>query len=134
MAVNADGAFLFPRRALPARRGGVWGGLIAIGSSAGKTGGAKSVAAYGASKAAIMTMAKAIASEYAGTGVTSNALAPALIDTEMISIMPDMRSAVPIGRLGMPQDVANVVAFLASEQASYITGEVVDVNGGFLID
>jgi NAD(P)-dependent dehydrogenase (short-subunit alcohol dehydrogenase family) len=81
-----------------------------------------------------MTMAKAIASEYAGTGVTSNALAPSLIDTEMISSMPDMRAAVPIGRLGTPQDVANVVAFLASEQASYITGEVVDVNGGFLID
>jgi NAD(P)-dependent dehydrogenase (short-subunit alcohol dehydrogenase family) len=52
----------------------------------------------------------------------------------MISSMPDMRNAVPIGRLGTPQDVANVVAFLASEQASYITGEIVDVNGGFLID
>jgi NAD(P)-dependent dehydrogenase (short-subunit alcohol dehydrogenase family) len=134
MSVNVDGAFLCARRALPAMRERGFGRLIAIGSSAGKTGGAKSVAAYGASKAAIMTMAKAIASEYAGTGVTSNALAPSLIDTEMISSMPDMRSVVPIGRLGTPQDVANVVAFLASEHASYITGEVVDVNGGFLID
>jgi NAD(P)-dependent dehydrogenase (short-subunit alcohol dehydrogenase family) len=134
MAVNVDGAFLCARRALPGMRERGWGRVVAIGSSAGKTGGAKSVAAYGASQAAVMTMAGAIASEYAGTGVTSNALAPSLIDTDMIASMPDMRSAVPIGRLGTPQDVANVVAFLCSEAASYITGEVVDVNGGFLID
>jgi NAD(P)-dependent dehydrogenase (short-subunit alcohol dehydrogenase family) len=81
-----------------------------------------------------MALAKSVASEYAGTGVTSNALAPALIDTQMISSMPDMRDKVPIGRLGTPEDVADLVAFLCSEHAGYITGEVVDVNGGFLID
>jgi NAD(P)-dependent dehydrogenase (short-subunit alcohol dehydrogenase family) len=132
--VNLTGAFLCAKRALPGMREGGYGRIVAIGSSAGKTGGAKSVAAYAASKAGIMALAKSIASEYAGTGITSNALAPALIDTEMISSMPDMRDRVPIGRLGTPEDVADLVAFLCSEHAGYITGEVVDVNGGFLID
>lgn len=132
--VNLTGAFLCARRALPSMRDGGFGRVVALGSSAGKTGGAKSVAAYAASKAGVMALAKSIASEYAGAGVTSNALAPALIDTEMISSMPDMRDQVPIGRLGTPDDVAAVVAFLCSSHASYITGEVVDVTGGFLID
>jgi NAD(P)-dependent dehydrogenase (short-subunit alcohol dehydrogenase family) len=132
--VNLTGAFLCARRALPGMRERGFGRVVAIGSSAGKTGGAKSVAAYGASKAAIMAMAKSIASEYAGTGVTANALAPALIDTEMVAAMPDMREKIPLGRFGTPQEVADVVAFLCSDHSSFITGEVVDVNGGFLID
>lgn len=132
--VNLTGAFLCARRALPAMRTAGYGRIVAIGSSAGKTGGAKSVAAYAASKAGVMALAKSIASEYAGTGIVSNALAPALIDTEMISSMPDMRDKVPVGRLGTADDVAGLVAFLSSEHAGYITGEVVDINGGFLID
>jgi NAD(P)-dependent dehydrogenase (short-subunit alcohol dehydrogenase family) len=132
--VNLTGAFLCARRALPAMRERGFGRLVAIGSSAGKTGGAKSIAAYGASKAGIMAMAKSIASEYAGTGVTANALAPALIDTDMVAAMPDMRERVPLGRFGTTQEVADVVAFLCSDHSSFITGEVVDVNGGFLID
>jgi NAD(P)-dependent dehydrogenase (short-subunit alcohol dehydrogenase family) len=132
--VNLTGAFLTARRCLPGMRQAGYGRVVMIGSSAGKTGGAKSVAAYGASKAGVMALAKAIASEYAATGVTSNALAPALIDTDMISAMPDMRAQVPVGRLGTVHDVADTVAFLCSEHAGYITGEVVDVNGGFLID
>lgn len=132
--VNLTGAFLCARRALPGMRQRGFGRVVAIGSSAGKTGGAKSVAAYGASKAGIMAMAKSIASEYGGTGVTANALAPALIDTEMVAAMPDMREKIPLGRFGTPQEVADVVAFLCSDHSSFITGEVVDVNGGFLID
>jgi 3-oxoacyl-[acyl-carrier protein] reductase len=132
--VNLTGAFLCARRALPGMRERGFGRVVAIGSSAGKTGGAKSVAAYGASKAGIMAMAKSIASEYAGTGVTSNALAPALIDTDMVAAMPDMREKVPLGRFGTTQEVADVVAFLCSDHSSFVTGEVVDVNGGFLID
>jgi 2-dehydro-3-deoxy-L-rhamnonate dehydrogenase (NAD+) len=132
--VNLTGAFLCARRALPGMRERGFGRVVAIGSSAGKTGGAKSIAAYGASKAGIMAMAKSIASEYAGTGVTANALAPALIDTDMVAAMPDMREKVPLGRFGTTQEVADVVAFLCSDHSSFITGEVVDVNGGFLID
>jgi len=132
--VNLTGAFICARRALPKMREAGYGRVVAIGSSAGKTGGAKSVAAYAASKAGIMVLAKSIASEYAGTGVTANALAPALIDTEMVSAMSDMRSRVPLGRFGRPEEVADVVGFLCSAHSSFITGEVVDVNGGFLID
>jgi 3-oxoacyl-[acyl-carrier protein] reductase len=111
-----------------------YGRVVAIGSSAGITGGSSNCAAYAASKAGLMCLAKSIANEYAGTGVTANAVAPALIDTAMMAEQPpDMASRVPVGRLGTPQDVADVVAFLCSAHADYITGAVVDVNGGFLV-
>ncbi len=132
--INLTGAFLCARRALPAMREAGWGRVVALGSSAGKTGGSKSMAAYAASKAGVMALAKSIASEYAAHGITANALAPSLIDTPMLAGIADLASRIPVGRLGRPQDVADVVAFLASEHAGYITGEVVDVNGGFLID
>jgi NAD(P)-dependent dehydrogenase (short-subunit alcohol dehydrogenase family) len=132
--INLTGAFLCARRAVPSMRERGYGRLVMIGSSAGKTGGAKAMAAYGASKAGVMTLAKSIASEYAAHGITSNALAPSLIDTDMISDMPDLHSRVPVGRLGTADDVADLVAFLCSEHAGYITAEVTDINGGFLID
>jgi len=134
MAVNLDGAFLCARRALPGMRERGYGRVVAVGSSAGKSGGKRPAAAYGASKAGIMTLAKGLALEFGGTGVTVNAVAPALIDTDMISGLPDLSSLIPVGRIGTPQDVADVVAFLASAHTGYVTGEVVDVNGGFLID
>jgi 3-oxoacyl-[acyl-carrier protein] reductase len=132
--VNLTGAFLCARRALPAMREAGYGRVVAIGSSAGLTGGSKDAGAYAASKAGVMTLAKSIASEYARAGITANALAPALIDTEMIGSMPDMHDKVPIGRLGEAQEVADLVAFLSSSHAAFITGEVVDINGGFLIN
>jgi NAD(P)-dependent dehydrogenase (short-subunit alcohol dehydrogenase family) len=132
--VNLTGAFICARRALPAMRAAGFGRIVAIGSSAGKTGGKRHAAAYGASKAGIMVLAKSIASEYAAHGITANALAPALIDTEMIAGLPDMSGLIPVGRLGKAEEVAGIAAYLCSTQAAYITGEVVDVNGGFLID
>jgi NAD(P)-dependent dehydrogenase (short-subunit alcohol dehydrogenase family) len=134
IGVNLTGAFLTARRAVGGMREAGYGRVLMIGSSAGKTGGAKSMAAYGASKAGVMTLAKSIASEYARDGITSNALAPSLIDTDMIASMPDLHERVPVGRLGTVDDVASLIAFLCSEHAGYITGEVVDINGGFLID
>ena len=111
-----------------------YGRIVAIGSSAGKAGGARSVAAYAASKGGLMTLAKSIANEYAAHGITSNALAPTLIDTDMIAEQRDLVSRIPVGRFGKPEEVAALVAFLASEHAGYITGEVTDINGGFLVD
>ncbi len=134
LAVNTTGAFLCARRVLPAMRAQRYGRLVALGSSAGKTGGAKETAAYGASKAAIMALAKSIATEYAADGITSNALAPALINTDMVAGIADLAGRIPVGRLGEPADIAAAVVFLASEDAGFITGEVMDINGGFLID
>ena len=85
LAINLTGAFLCARRAIPGMREQRYGRIVAIGSSAGKSGGAKSVAAYAASKAGIMAMAKSIANEFAREGITANALAPSLIDTPMIA-------------------------------------------------
>lgn len=135
LAVNLTGPFLCAQRALPAMAAAGYGRVVAVGSSAGVNGGANSCAAYAASKAGVMALAKSIANEYAGTGVISNAIAPTLIDTPMMGEQPpDMASRIPIGRLGTPDDIAGLVAFLSSDHASYMTGEVVDINGGFLVD
>ncbi|CAN5493354.1 SDR family NAD(P)-dependent oxidoreductase [soil metagenome] len=134
LAINLTGAFLCAKRAIPGMRAQRYGRVIAIGSSAGKTGGAKAVAAYAASKAGIMAMAKSIANEYAREGITANALAPSLIDTPMIAGSRELMERIPVGRFGRPDEVAALVSFLASEHAGYITGEVTDINGGFLID
>ena len=134
LAINLTGGFLCARRVLPGMREQRYGRIVAIGSSAGKAGGTRSVAAYAASKAGLMTLAKSIANEYARFGITSNALAPTLIDTDMIAEQRDLVSRIPVGRFGKPEEVAALVAFLASEHAGYITGEVTDINGGYLVD
>lgn len=134
MAINLTGAFMCARRALPKMREQGYGRIVGIGSSAGKAGGKRSVAAYAASKAGVMTLMKSIANEYAKYGITANALAPALIDTPMIANTRDLVNLIPVGRFGTVEEVASLVAFLASEHAGYITGEVTDINGGFLID
>ena len=134
MAVNVDGAFLCARRALPAMREHGFGRIVAIGSSAGISGGSVPCAAYAASKAGVMTLVKAIAREYGAHGVTANAVAPALIRTAMLESIEGLADRIPVGRVGEPDDVAACVAFLCSDSSSYITGEVIDVNGGFLID
>jgi NAD(P)-dependent dehydrogenase (short-subunit alcohol dehydrogenase family) len=134
IAINLTGAFLCARRALPGMREQGYGRIVGIGSSAGKAGGKRSVAAYAASKAGVMTLMKSIANEYARHGITANALAPALIDTPMIADTRDLVNLIPVGRFGTVDEVASLVTFLASEHAGYITGEVTDINGGFLID
>jgi 3-oxoacyl-[acyl-carrier protein] reductase len=132
--VNLTGSFLVARRALGPMRASGYGRIVGIGSSAGKTGGSSPAASYAASKAGLMTLMKAIALEYAPVGITANALAPALIETEMMRGISQFVDRIPIGRPGTPDDVAWTVAFLCSAEAGFITGEVVDVNGGFLID
>jgi NAD(P)-dependent dehydrogenase (short-subunit alcohol dehydrogenase family) len=136
--VNLTGPFLCARRILGGMREAGYGRLVVIGSSAGIDGAGAApppLAAYAASKAGAMALAKSIAREYAPFGVTANALAPTLIDTGMLSTLSsDFRSTIPVGRYGRPQEVADLAVFLCSAHAGYITGEIVDINGGYLID
>jgi len=93
---------------------------------------------YSASKAAIIAMTKTLAAEYATRGITANCIAPGFIETPMTDVLSGeqkqlMLSRIPIGRFGSPQDVANVALFLASNEASYITGQTIHTNGGMLM-
>ena len=133
LRVNLTGAFLCAREVLPHMRAAGYGRILTLGSSAGITGGSRNVAAYGASKAGVMALTKALATEYSPLGITANSLAPALINTDMVAGIADMANRIPVGRLGEAHDVADIAAFLCSSHAGYITGAVVDVNGGFLI-
>ncbi len=136
--VNLTGPFLCARRVLGGMRAAGYGRLVIIGSSAGVNGAGAAppaLPAYAASKAGAMALAKSIALEYAEHGVTANAIAPTLIDTGMLSTLTtDFRSTIPLGRYGRPEEVADLAIYLCSGHAGYITGEVVDINGGYLID
>jgi NAD(P)-dependent dehydrogenase (short-subunit alcohol dehydrogenase family) len=137
--VNLTGAFLCARRAISAMHASRFGRIVMIGSSAGITGAGAAppaLPAYAASKAGMMALAKSIALEHAANGITANALAPTLIRTEMSSDVPEefVKGIIPIGRWGRTHEVADVAAFLCSEHAGFITGEIIDVNGGFLVD
>src|ERR671919_576133 len=110
------------------------GRIITISSVVGQMGNAGQVN-YAASKAGLVGMAKALAREVASRGITVNVVAPGLIDTDMTRALASGASEtwalqIPLGRLGTPEDVANTVCFLASEEAAYITGQVIAVNGG----
>jgi 3-oxoacyl-[acyl-carrier protein] reductase len=114
-----------------------WGRIINITSVFGQTGQAGQ-ANYAASKAGLIGLTMAIAREVGSRNITCNAVAPGFIETAMTSgFSDDFRQnalkAIPLGRIGTPEDVANSVAFLASEEASYITGHVLNVNGGMLM-
>lgn len=133
LSINLTGAFLAVRRAVPAMRAQGYGRIVALGAAVGKSGGTRS-AAYAASKAGLMTLIKSIASEYARDGITANVVAPALIDSGMMANAHELVSRVPVGRLGTVDEVAAMVVYLASAHAGYVTGEIVDINGGTLID
>lgn len=110
------------------------GRIISIASIVGVMGNAGQ-ANYAASKAGIIGFTKSIAREYANRGITANTIAPGFIETDMTkALTEEVRGAlinqIPAGRLGMPEDIANAVKFLASEGAAYITGQVIHVNGG----
>ena len=94
LSINLTGAFLCSKRALPGMKNNGYGRIVSIGSSAGKTGGSKDTAAYGVSKAGVHALAKAIATEYAPYGITSNALAPALINTDMVKGIADLADRI----------------------------------------
>jgi 3-oxoacyl-[acyl-carrier protein] reductase len=114
-----------------------WGRIISISSIFGQMGQAGQ-ANYAASKAGLIGLTMAIAREVASRSITCNAVAPGFVETAMTSGLPeDLKQTalklIPLGRIGTPEDVANAVAFLASDEASYITGHVLNVNGGMLM-
>jgi 3-oxoacyl-[acyl-carrier protein] reductase len=137
MAVNSTAPFLLSRRAIPAMRAAGFGRIIHVSSNAAKMGGVTSAPVYGASKAATDTMLRSIALAEARHGITANAVAACLVETDMLAdagVDRRIIERIPAGRLGTPQDVAAAVLFLASDEAGFITAEVMDVNGGFYVD
>lgn len=111
-----------------------YGRIVSTSSIVGLTGNSGQ-ANYSASKAGIIGLTKSVAKELAGRGVTANAVAPGYIGTDMTSVLSDkvkdaMKAQIPAKRIGTPEDVANVVAFLCSDEAAYVTGEVIRVDGG----
>jgi 3-oxoacyl-[acyl-carrier protein] reductase len=115
------------------------GKIINISSVAGKMGDITSAPGYGPSKAAINAFTKTLARQLAQYGINVNAVAPHAIETEMSAQWSEEKrksiiEAIPLKRLGKPEDVAEAVLFLASDKASFITGEILDINGGFIMD
>ena len=135
--VNLKGAFNFTKHLSRALLKSKNGRIINISSVSGLTGNPGQVN-YSASKAGLVGMTKTLAKEFASKGITVNAIAPGFIETDMTAVLPEsivesMHKAIPLKRFGQVQDIANLAAFLASDNASYITGEVIRVDGGMCI-
>lgn len=136
IAVNLRGTFRMMKAVARPMMRKRYGRIINLSSIVGEMGNAGQVN-YAASKAGVNGMTKAFAKEIAGKGITVNAVAPGLIDTDMTRALSreaagSLKARIPMGRLGTPEDVAQVISFLASEEAGYVTGQVIGVNGGML--
>ncbi|UCF85701.1 MAG: 3-oxoacyl-ACP reductase FabG [Desulfobacteraceae bacterium] len=139
IGVNLKGTFNCSKAVVEIMKRQGKGKIINVSSVAGKMGDITSAPGYGPSKAAIDAFTKTLARQLAPYGINVNGVAPHAIETEMSSQWsPEKRKAIieaiPLKRLGKPEDVAEAVLFLASEKASFITGEILDVNGGFFMD
>ena len=136
-AVTADGAFFTIQNALPFMLKQKNGRIINISSMWGEVGASCEVH-YSAAKGALISMTKALAKELGPSGITVNCIAPGVIDTDMnknltAEELAELSAETPLGRLGTAEDIACATAFLASAQAGFITGQVIGVNGGFII-
>ncbi len=137
LSTNLTSAYLAIQQVIPGMLKQRWGRIINITSVFGQMGQAGQ-ANYSASKAGLIGLTMAIAREVGSRNITSNAIAPGFIDTSMTAVLSEdfKQNAVkqiPLGRVGTPGDIASAVAFLASDEASYITGHVLNVNGGMLM-
>jgi 3-oxoacyl-[acyl-carrier protein] reductase len=134
LRINLTGAFFAAQQALPGMMKGRWGRIVNIASVVGQAG-SPGQANYAASKAGLIGMTKALAQEVGSRNITVNAVAPGYVQTDMTAGLPEelkqkMLATVPLARMGVPADIANAVKFLVSDEASYITGHVLSVNGG----
>ena len=140
MAVNLDGAFYLCREWLPGMKTDGWGRIINVCSMAMKTGGITAGTAYTSSKGALASLTFSLAREAASYGVTVNGIAPAYIKTPMVTeqLTEDQRRTlldqIPVGRFCEAEEVAHVVRFLVSPLSGFITGEIIDINGGLHMD
>ena len=140
MAVNVDGAFYWSRAVLPAMKARGWGRIINVCSLAAKTGGLTAGTAYATSKGALTALTFSLARESAAHGVTVNGIAPAYVRTPMVieGLTEEQRrqilAQIPVGRFCEPEEFAHAVRFLASPLAGFITGEILDLNGGLVMD
>lgn len=140
LGVNLDGAFYLSQQVIPAMKERRWGRIINICSLAAKTGGLTAGTTYAVSKGAMTSFTFSLARELAPFGVTANGISPAYVKTPMITeqLTEEQRQRllkdIPVGRFCEPEEFAHAVRFLASPLAGFITGEIVDVNGGLLMD
>jgi 3-oxoacyl-[acyl-carrier protein] reductase len=136
-ATNVNGALWCTKSAVRVMMKKKVGRVVLLSSVVAESGN-PGQAVYSASKAALIGLTKTLAREYASRGITVNAVAPGFIDTDMTSSLPDEAKAsivaqTPLGRVGTPEEVANAILFLSSDEASYITGQVLRVNGGMYV-
>ena len=140
MAVNLDGAFYLARALLPGMRKAGFGRVVNVCSLAMKTGGLTAGTAYTASKGGLGALTFSLAREVAAHGVTVNGVAPAYVRTPMVTeqLTSEQRRTllrqIPVGRFCEPDEVAELIAFLVSPHAGFITGEIIDINGGLHLD
>jgi 3-oxoacyl-[acyl-carrier protein] reductase len=140
MAANLDGAFYWSRAVLPGMKQRQWGRIVNVTSLAAKTGGPAAGTAYAASKGALTSLTFSLARESAPFGVTVNAVAPAYVKTPMVtdhlneSQRRQILAQIPVGRFCEPEEFAHAVRFLSSPLSGFITGEVLDMNGGLHMD
>lgn len=134
---NLKSVFLCSKAVAPTMRKQCFGRIISIASITAQTGGLRGAVNYSASKGGVLALTKTLARDMAPFNVTVNAIAPGQIETDMGRIaspehLQELLRAVPLGRLGRPEDIAYAALFLASDEADYITGATLDVNGGIL--
>jgi NAD(P)-dependent dehydrogenase (short-subunit alcohol dehydrogenase family) len=132
--VNLTGAFRAVQACLPGMRERRWGRVVVI-SSGGAVSGLPGQVAYAASKAGLLGMVKTLAAEGARRGITANAILPGMVATEKVLAMPEevlerVRENLPAGRMAEPSEVAGLVSYLASEDAAYVTGQAIGIDGG----
>lgn len=133
--INLTAAFLVIKSVLPSMKANAWGRIVNMASQAGRTKSMVAGSHYSASKAGLIGFTRTLAGEVGPFGITANAIAPGRIDTPMASeagadVNARYTSTIPVGRIGTPDDVAAAVAYLTSEEAGFVTGACLDLNGG----